>query len=125
MSKYCRGCQKWCSKQGTNEFEHWKIEHDCPTNHVKSSGAMEAAGAVPIFSSSVDKNKLIDDRYVGDGGTASFKEVVNYENFQITPTILECVGHVQKRLGTHLRTKEVPQKFITPLAGRGKLTDKV
>ena len=27
LSKYCRGCQKWSSKQGTNEFEHWKIEH--------------------------------------------------------------------------------------------------
>ena len=55
LSKYCRGCQKWSSKQGTNEFEHWKIEHDCPINHVKSSGAMEAAGAVAIFNSSVDK----------------------------------------------------------------------
>ena len=51
MSKYCRGCQKWKTKQGTIGFENWKAEHRCPINHTKSSGAMEAAGAVAMFNS--------------------------------------------------------------------------
>ena len=40
-----------------------------------------------------------------DGDKSSFKAVVDskpYEKYNITPTILEWVGHVQKRLGAHL-----------------------
>ena len=70
MSKYCRGCQKWKTKQGTIGFEHWKAEHRCPINYTKSSVAMEAAGAVAIFSSSVEKHKLIYSKYIGDGDTS-------------------------------------------------------
>ena len=129
MSKYCRGCQKWNTKQGTTEFDHWKAEHSCPINHTKSCGAMEAAGAVAMFSSSVEKHKLIYSKYIGDGDTSSFKEVVNakpYVHFNITPTKLECVGHVQKRLGTRLRDlRKAHKNSTTSMSGRGKLTDKV
>jgi len=129
MSKYCRGCQKWKTKQGTIGFENWKAEHRCPINHTKSSGAMEAAGAVAMFSSSVEKHKLIYSKYIGDGDTSSFKEVINakpYHHFGIIPIKLECVGHVQKRLGTRLRDiRNAHKNSPTSLSGKGKLTEKV
>ena len=60
---------------------------------------------------------------------SSFKEVANsepYKAFGIKPTKLECIGHVQKRLGNRLRSLRNSYKnTATPLSGRGKLTDKV
>ena len=42
-------------------------------NLSKSSGAMEAAGALDIFSHSVEKYKLVIQYYIDDGDTSSFK----------------------------------------------------
>ena len=78
---------------------------------------MEAAGAVQIFSQSVEINKLIYHEYLGDGYTASFKEVIDaklYAEFNLTPVKLECVGHIQKRLGTRLRNKVKEYKVQKP-----------
>lgn len=66
---------------------------------------MEAAGAKEIFRRSVNKHNLIYNEYLGDGDTSSYAEVVDderYKDFNILPIKLECVGHVQKRLGTRL-----------------------
>ena len=42
------------------------------------------------------------------------------------PIKLECVGHVQKRLGTRLRNLVKAHKGTSqPLSGRGKFTEKV
>eukprot|EP00112_Aurelia_sp_Birch-Aquarium-sp1_P002653 Seg1297.4 transcript_id=Seg1297.4/GoldUCD/mRNA.D3Y31 product="hypothetical protein" protein_id=Seg1297.4/GoldUCD/D3Y31 len=129
MSKYCRLCQKWESKKGTTEYDEWKLQHICKKNHPKSSGAMEGAGAIAMFTSSVQKHKLIYHNYIGDGDTSSFKEVSAanpYSDYGIKPRKLECIGHVQKRLGTRLRDLRKSYKNLsTPLSGRGKLTDKV
>ena len=49
---------------------------------------------------------LIYSEYLGDGDTSSFNDVVQakpYEEYSVDPKKLECVGHVQKRLGTRLR----------------------
>ena len=43
---------------------------------------MEAPGAVAMFSSSVEKHKLIYSKYIGDGDTSSFKEVVNGKQYE-------------------------------------------
>ena len=89
---------------------------------------MEGAGAIEMFCSSVDRHKLIYNEYIGDGDTSSFNEVVNakpYEKFSITPVKLECIGHIQKRLGNRLRKLRLSYKGTkTPLSGKGKLTDK-
>eukprot|EP00112_Aurelia_sp_Birch-Aquarium-sp1_P003132 Seg1349.9 transcript_id=Seg1349.9/GoldUCD/mRNA.D3Y31 product="hypothetical protein" protein_id=Seg1349.9/GoldUCD/D3Y31 len=106
MTKYCKGCKKWEAKMGSKEYDDWLLDHDCPVNHNKSSGAMEGAGALIIFCSSVEKHKLIYSHYIGDGDTSAFKEVVDaqpYKDFDVVPLKLECVGHIQKRLGTQLR----------------------
>ena len=139
MSKFCRGCAMWQSKKGTIEYDQWKADHVCVINHTKSSGAMEGAGAVKMFQRSIEKHDLIYNEYLGDGDTSSFKEVVEaepYKNQKVKPNKQECVGHVQKRLGTRLRKvvkdyrreEKVMKKGkmitkIIKLSGKGKLTD--
>ena len=129
MSKFCKGCRIWEKKAGTQEYDLWKAEHTCSANHSKSSGAMEAAGAVEMFPHSVEKHKLVYQYYIGDGDASSFKDAVAskpYEVHGIVPNKWECVGHIQKHLGTRLRELRKRYKNTTaPLGGKGKLTDKV
>ena len=61
MSKPCKDCQTWSKRQDNPNYNEWKYNHNCHINHTKSSGAMEAAGAVTLFKRSLDKNNL---RYV-------------------------------------------------------------
>ena len=44
--------------------------------------------------------------YIGDGDSSSFSEVVTTRPYEETVTIekRECIGHVQKRIGTRCRT---------------------
>ena len=108
FSKFCKGCSSWSNvSKESQAYQCWYAEHKCNANHEKSSGAMEAAGAVAIFNRSVMKYNLIYNEYLGDGDTTSFKEVLDshpYDEFGVEPQKLECVGHIQKRLGTRLRT---------------------
>ena len=87
----------------TPEYEQFLLEHDCPINHEKSSGLMESAGAVTIFNRSIICNKLRYKTYIGDGDTQSYHEVVKSDPYPgLSIERGECVGHVQKRLGTRL-----------------------
>ena len=125
FSKHCLGCKLWSKSEGTAAYARWKSHHVCNINHTKSSGAMEAAGAIEMFKRSIEKNNIIYHEYLGDGDTSSFKEVVEsnpYSNHNITPVKLECIGHVQKRLGTRLRNMVKSCKGTkNPISGKGKL----
>ena len=132
FSKFCKGCLIWEQKKGTNEYNRWKETHICKINHYQSSGAMESAGAVSIFSSSIEKYNMRYSHYIGDGDTESFKKVVDSKPYgdDLTPKKLECVGHVQKRLGTRLRKLRIDMKGKLlsdgkKINGKGRLTDKV
>ena len=122
LMKYCRMCRIWEPEKGTPNYDEWCDTHkqNCKRNHEQSSGAMESVGAVDMFSRSIEKNKLYTE-YLRDGDS-TFKDVVKskpYEKYSIEPTKNECVGHVQKRLGTHLRNKVKEYKGIkTPLGRR-------
>lgn len=59
MSKICRGCATWGKREGTHEYENWKASHSYSVNHVQSTGSMESAGALSIFSSSVEKHNYV------------------------------------------------------------------
>lgn len=61
--------------------------------------------------------------YVGDGDSKTFSSIKNvepYENLVVQKK--ECIGHVQKRMGTRLRNAKKQNKG---LGGRGKLTGKM
>jgi hypothetical protein len=80
---------------------------------------MEVTGAKQIFSRSIAKHGLRYNQYLGDGDSKSFASInKTYEG--ITVEKLECVGHVQKRVGNRLRNLK---KNVKGLGGRGKLTN--
>ena len=84
-----------------------------------------------IFKRSLNKSNFRHVSYIGDGDTSSFNEVNNselYGEFEIVKK--ECVGHVQKRLGTRLRTLRttLKGKLLSDgkqVSGRGRLVDNV
>ena len=101
-------------------------------NHVGSSGSMEGAIMAEIFSQSVEKHKLRYSRFTGDGETNTFKVVSESKPYGEDAAIqkIECVGRVQKRLGTRLRKPKASRKGTKlsdgkALEDRGRLTDKM
>ena len=90
--------------------------------------------AVDIFSRSIETRNLEYTTFVGDGDSSSFgrvKEALEKKfgtGYEVKKE--ECVGHVQKRLGTALRkykNDKKKQKLSDGkgVGGRGRLTDKV
>ena len=81
------------------------MDHECKATHTGSSAAMEVSGVRKIFMRSIKKRKLRITGYVGDGDTKSFETIKNEkpygEDYEIVKK--ECVGHIQKRMGTNLR----------------------
>ena len=104
------------------EYQTWRAEHTkCKANFWKSAPAMEPKGADRIFRRSVEKHNLRYTEFYGDGDSKSFTRVKGvYEDDGIEMEKKECIGHVQKRVGTALRKlkRENPG-----LGGKGKLTD--
>ena len=83
---------------------------------------MVSAGAINIFSRSIENFNIINDRYLGDGDSSSYKEVIDsqpFKSYNITPEKLECVGHAQKRMGSRLRSIIQSYKSTkTPIHGK-------
>ena len=108
----------------TRENELWKAEHSpkCKANYSGSAPAMEPEGAKRIFNRSVSSHNLMYDTLFGDGDSKSFSAIENTykEEYDVVVEKKECVGHVQKRLGTALRKLKKEKKG---LGGKGKLTD--
>ena len=107
MSKECRECMVWRDKEGTNEFHEWweGHQHICQANHFGSSGSMDASGMVSIFQRSVERHSVRYTEFLGDGDSKAHNLLVEqavYGNEQVQK--LECVGHVQKRMGSRLQS---------------------
>ncbi|GFV60900.1 uncharacterized protein TNCV_925141 [Trichonephila clavipes] len=81
---------------------------------------MEAVGAFRIFESSLIKRDLQYTEYYGDGDSKGFLQVKDIYG-ESSVTKLECIGHIQKRVGSRLRKLK---KNTKGLGGKGKLTDK-
>ena len=116
LSTNCKSCQTWKGKEGSIAYAEWKEGHlaKCGINHNGNAGSMEAAGMVDIFSRSLEKHKVRYVNYVGDGDTRSYKAVSNSEPYgpDMPITKLECVGHVQKRMGYQLKKKKQELKGV-------------
>ncbi|XP_068084596.1 uncharacterized protein [Anabrus simplex] len=127
LSKYCHKCR---FIKDNEKLKLHKESSECSVNFEGSSGNMEAAGAVNIFSRSVDMFGVRYVKYLGDGDSKSFKSVVEAKPYgDVSVEKLECIGHVQKRMGTRLRKLRKDMKGIKlpdgkPLSGKGRLTDK-
>lgn len=131
MSSFCKGCETGRKKTGT-EFETWKTNHEkwCVKNHVGSAGMMEVNGMLKIFRRSEELYNTKYLNYIGDGDTKTFLELQKSHVYGPKTDInkVECVGHIQKRMGSRLRQLKNSmrkQKLADgkPLSGKGRLTD--
>lgn len=117
LSKHCQACARGETRQ-----------HKCTANYNGPSGGMEPAGAVHIFNRSVTKHGLKYTSYIGDGDSRAYKAVCESKPYDENIQKLECVGHIQKRLGSRMRSMKKRMKGTKlddglSLGGKGRLTD--
>ena len=107
-------------------FEEWLLEHKCDINFAGSSPAMESDGASVLWGRSIDHHNLRYKWMVCDGDSKAFNSVEHvYGETKVEK--LDCVGHVQKRMGKHLLHLKSRTKGTLadgqPNGGRGRLTE--
>ena len=134
LTKYCAECghHENMSKE-SEEYKKWWEGHrdNCDVNYHGSSPAMEAIGALRIWQRSVEKHNLRYTVVISDGDSKTIKHLNDNKPYaEIEITKHECVGHIQKRLGTQLRTRKKSGKRdkdgkAVRFGGKGRLTDKV
>ncbi|GFW06127.1 uncharacterized protein TNCV_4479181 [Trichonephila clavipes] len=102
----------------------------CKKNFNGYSGRMEVDGALSIFQRSVQRYDVRYTKYLGDGDSKAFDNIVKNEVYgdNCTITKLECIGHVMKRMGSRLRrfkAKMRGQKLSDgkALCGKNRLTE--
>ena len=92
-----------------DDYEAWKEQHkpDCCAISSGSAPAMKSAAAVKLWSRrlSVDRRSLRFVEYIGDGDCRGHSNVVAAASYgpDVNIVKLECIGHVQKRVGSRLR----------------------
>ncbi len=135
-SKTCKACNYWNTKDKDSlEYCKWKSEHAlvCGVDYEGSAGGMEPAAATAMFSRSVESRNLMYTSCISDGDSKTFATITNmdpYNEFNKVVTKKECVGHVQKRVGSRLRTMKSKLgrqklKDNKPFGGKGRMTFKL
>ncbi|GFX93325.1 uncharacterized protein TNCV_151311 [Trichonephila clavipes] len=132
MSSFCKGCDSWKRRKGSPAYKKWKILHvkECLKNHNDSAGMMETVGIVRIFQRSLSHRSVRYTSYIGDGDSKTFSSITASNPYGEDNTVskIECVGHVQKRMGTRLRKlKQMSSKLSDgkSIGGKGRLTDRI
>ncbi|GFY28259.1 uncharacterized protein TNCV_4395931 [Trichonephila clavipes] len=98
LSRFCK-----CPNKMHNE--------NCKANHFGNSGSMEVSGAIEIFQRSESLHGLRCTKFLGDGDARAYKtvnEMQPYEDIGIEK--LECIGYVEKWMGTRLRALKLKMK---------------
>lgn len=125
LSKVCQTCQRHETNNDLQAEQEWQINHapKCKANFKGSAPSMETEGVRRIFERSEEKHKLRYTEYYGDGDSKGFNGVEKtYIDKGLKVVKKECVGHVQKRVGTALRKLKKEKKGM---GGKGKLTDRM
>ncbi|GFU24687.1 uncharacterized protein TNCV_3178271 [Trichonephila clavipes] len=115
MSKWCRNCN---TSKSSEKSKHVK-KHHCSCNHQRSAGSMEPVGAYRLFERSRETRKLEYVEFYGDGDSKSLLAVKDIYGIDSVRKY-ECIGHIQKRVGSKLRILKTKEKG---LGGKGKLSD--
>ena len=91
---------------------------------------METVRAVRIFQRSVTTRGLKYKKMLGDGNSPTYSAIVEKKTYgeDCIPNKLECIGHVQKRVGSRLHKIKSSNKGLKlddgkGLGGKGRLTD--
>lgn len=134
LSSYCHSCEVWSKRKNTKEYDIWLQTHksNCQANHTGSAGSMEVEGMQRIFSRSEKKHNAQYVTYVGDGDAKTYQSIAKIQPYgpDVKVSKIECVGHIQKRMGTKLRKikDEYRGKKLSdgkPISGKGRLTPAV
>ena len=82
---------------------------------------MEVDSIIEMFNNSEKKFGVKYLNYIGDGDSKTYSNIVKSNPYSDDFPVMknECVGHVQKRMGTRLRNIKKDAK----LGGKGRLTD--
>ena len=123
MSRICKECnlKKPLKLSNPSAYDEWKMTHECCLNYHGSAPGMELVGTKRIFARSIEKHEMRYVNLYGDGDTKSYSAVKDiYPGLKVKK--LECVGHVQKHVGTRLRNLK---KNVKGLGGKGKLTNTI
>lgn len=127
-SSFCSSCKYWEHKVDTDEYEEWLEKHkeECACTHSGSAGKMEVDGVIEMFKRSVERFGVRYKNYIGDGDTKTFKSLIaeNPYGDEFPVKKKECIGHVQKRMGSRLRSAKKKHAGIGG-KGEGKLTDQL
>ncbi len=130
ISDKCQQCQKWQKRENEPGYEEWKANHQCKINHTGSANSMETVGAVRILERSYITRGLKYKDMLGDGDSSTYNSIVSSRPYgeECVPKKLECIGHVQKRVGSRLRKLKNANKGVKlsdgkGIGGKGKLTD--
>jgi NH3-dependent NAD+ synthetase len=100
-------CQRCANAKDSEKLKEHQESHACNINFQGVSGGMEAAGAVAIFTRSVDMHGVRYTKCLWDGDSKGFMKVVEARPYGETEVEkLECIGNVQKRMGTHFASCE-------------------
>ncbi|GFX26313.1 uncharacterized protein TNCV_949111 [Trichonephila clavipes] len=88
LSRFCK-----CPNKMHNE--------NCKVNHFGNSGSMEVSGAIEIFQRFESLHGQRCTKFLGDGDARAYKKVNGmYPYGDIGIEKLECVGYVEKWMGT-------------------------
>ncbi|KYN18944.1 hypothetical protein ALC57_08731 [Trachymyrmex cornetzi] len=123
------GINLFCMEQkneNIDEYNEWYDTHEenCAINHSGSAGKMEIDVITEMFLRSKNEHGVLYVKYIGDGDSKTFIIDVNLYGNEATTLKKECVGHVEKRMGTRLRNIKKCNRGIGR-KGAGKLTDKM
>lgn len=132
LRKSCKGCQSINKLDvDSQKSENLKALHNCSKNYEGSSPSMEVVGVRRMFNRSIAEKKLRYTHYIGDGDSKTYETVSKEKPYgeDIHISKLECVGHVQKRVGNNLRKLKAGcgnQKLADgkTIGGKGRLTNK-
>ena len=116
LTRICFGCKaaEAYRLSDPDQYNEWKENHSytCLKNH---SGSARCYGNY-LFNQNIQKihgkeNSLCYSEYYGDGDSKSFTKVkYSYEGLSVKK--LECVEHIQKRVGTRLCALKRKKKEI-------------
>lgn len=121
-SSLCNQCALKKQTLNTEDYLMWYEEHadNCSKTHEGSAGKMEVVSVIEMFQRSEEKYGVKYSNYIGDGDAKTFKELLSAKPYgdDLIVTKSECIGHVQKRMGSRLRNIKKSQKI------GGKKTDR-
>ena len=128
LNKVSFSFARWDRKENDATKDNWLANHKCPLNFAGCAAAMEP-GVKRIYTRFEDSKRLQCTGCIGDGDAKSFSSIMASKPYADKDIMkYECVGHVQKQMGTvlrKLRAQKGKQKLRDgkTIGGIGRLTN--